>query len=249
MQRNRAAAIAAVLVAGLLAVAILLFVAAKEDEIRRPDLPSLVGKPDASLHGTVAYLDGKVRPCVHVLTVSGSWRNDTLQWCAPGRTLRWTTDGFLEHLEFSKDFDTKGRPATDRRGGTAVSGQRIDVRTGTATAVTVADMPATSPPPPIPSLGPRRQRAVAASSNGHVTVSIVRADGSRRRVFSGDGGSLYAVEVLGWAPDGSWILASDGRLLVITTGTRPTTRVLAPDYVGGDSADPPTITTSDVAAG
>jgi len=242
--RRRPWAVAVVVIA-LLGVGIFAFIAGKQDEVRRPAFPSLQSTPDAMLKGTIAYLDGKSEPCVRVTSASGAWRNGTLQWCAPGRTLRWRDDGRLEHLEYSADTDTKGRPATERANGSPVGGQVIDVSAGTVEPVAAADMPASPPAAADPTVGPNSQRTIVTNDGGHVTL-VVDGPSGKRTLLTADGGRLYQLQVLGWSPDGSWILASDGRLLVITVD-HPTTRVLSEDYVGGGQEEPPAITGADVA--
>ena len=53
-------------------------------------------------------LDGKTEPCVVVRSASGEWRNEDLEWCAPGRTLRWTDDGRRVAVNFFS-YDNKDR--------------------------------------------------------------------------------------------------------------------------------------------
>lgn len=238
---GRIAALVAAVLVGLVAVLALVVVAGiwqrgKDEEV--PQFASLVEDPDPSITGGIAMLDGKTDPCVAVRAASGEWRNEDLQWCAPGRTLRWTDDGKLEHLAYSNDT-AKGRPQEpgQRAGGTPVSGQLIDVGTGAVTPVDTADMPASPPESPDPAQGPGGRRAVATADDGHVEVMVEGPEGSRT-VMSADGGSLYTVTVEGWAPDGSWLLLSDSgsRYLVVTLGEDPRTRMLDDNAIGEPGA-------------
>jgi hypothetical protein len=238
---GRVGALVAAVLVGLAAVLALVVVVGlwqrgKDEEV--PEFASLVEDPDPSLTGGIAVLDGKTEPCVMVRSASGEWRNEDLEWCAPGRTLRWTDDGHLEHLAYSNDT-VKGRPqeSGQRAGGAPVSGQLIDVATGTVTPVDPAEMPATPPASLDPTRGPDGQRAVATSDDGHVEVAIEGPEGSRT-VMTADGGSLYTVAVQGWAPDGSWLLLSDSgaRYLLVTLGDDPQTRILDDNAVGEPGA-------------
>jgi hypothetical protein len=232
-----------------------LFVTGREDEARVPEFPSLAEHPDRSLQGAVASLDGKVSPCVRVMTASGVWRNQDLQWCAPGRTLRWRDDGRLEHLAYSND-SAKGKPVEPaaRSGGTPVGGQLIDVRSGTVGTIAASAMPATPPRPADPTVGPDGQRAVATSEDGRAKVTVTGPSGTRT-VMTAEGGSNYGVWVLGWSPDGRWLLLSDGdrdvgtgnRWLITTVDAPTSTRVLSAGDVEGAAEAPPAITGADVA--
>ena len=235
--------IAAVVV--VVVVGAVMFVLGKQDETRRPEFTSLSATPDPSLKGTIAYLDGGQKPCVRVLSASGAWRNGAADWCGPGRTLRWAADGRLEHLEFSNDTATKGRPPSERAGGTPVGGRSLDVGTGATTAVSPAEMPAAPPAAVDPMLGPGGRRAIVTSKNGHVTLAVSSPQG-RRTLLTADGGRLYDLHVLGWSPTGKWLLATDGRLLLITLDNTKT-RILADDYLASAGEELPAITSADVA--
>ena len=234
---GRVVALVAAVLLGLVSVIAVVFVVGlwqrgQDEEV--PEFPSLVADPDPSLTGGIAVLDGKEDPCVVVRAASGDWRNEDLQWCAPGRTLRWTEDGRLEHLAYSQDAE-KGRPndPEQRSGGAPVSGQLIDVATGAVEPIDPADMPAAPPVMPDPAVGPDGQRAVVTSEDGRVEVVIVGAQESRT-VMTAQGGSLYTATLQGWAPDGSWLLLSDSgaRYLLVTLGDEPETRILDDNAVG-----------------
>lgn len=206
-----------------------------------PSFASLAEQPDASLHGTVAYVDFRTR-CIHVVAASG--RPDRRVWCLPamsvdeavalgkeqGPQLVWRADGRLEVTMFRM---------TDPPGpGYRAGWQKIvDVRTGA-----VEDLPdATAPSAPNldtrPTVRPDGARLTTSShpQTGKVEITMTDASGARRTLLSvrGPGGYGYGLHAAFWSPDGRWVAADDGRILVVTVDDPPVTRVLVTATEGG----------------
>jgi len=60
---------------------------------------------------------------------------------------------------------------------------------------------------------------------------LTGAHGVSRTLWSADVSPEYSIEAI-WAPDGQWVLAHDGRLLVVTPDDPARIRVLVADRAG-----------------
>ena len=202
-----------------------------------PAFPRLADRPDPSLTGTVAYTapDG----CVRVVAAAGSPSKEV--YCPPtvdpsklreegkeaGPQLAWRADGRLEITMFRwKPTDGK----TDRAPDLEPGWQRlVDVRTGTVTEVPAAEVPSTPRPIAGPTTNDDGQRLTWTSdpASGHVVVKVTDQDGTRTLLDArGPGKYGYDLTSAAWAPSGDWVIADDGRLLVITPDDPPQTRIL-----------------------
>lgn len=224
----------AVVVAAIVAVPVLLVVGHLVGARDMPVFPSLADTPDATLQGTVAYVDSSTG-CVRVVAASGAPSKEVL--CFPpldpetaktlgkpiGPQLIWRTDGRLEVTMFRM---------TDPPGpGVRPGWQKVvDVRTGAVTDVPDAEAPTTA------DLGARtvvrddgaRLTTTSDPSSGHITITLTDNAGRSRTLLDvrGPGEYTYGLEAAFWSPDGRWVVADDGRILFITPDEPPVVRML-----------------------
>lgn len=210
-----------------------------------PSFPSLAAHPDASLHGTVAYYDGATG-CLRLAAASGQ-TSKTL-WCLPkddpsawptlgkpaGPQLVWRSDGRLEVTIFR----FMPGPGKDENQMLSAGWQKlIDVRTGKVEAVPAAQVPSTPNTSSESTVAPdgRRLSYRLDAASGRAKVTLTDTTGTRTLLaVRGPGEYGYRFGPVFWAPNWQWVAASDdGRILVITTGTPPVTRVLVTGSGGG----------------
>ena len=199
-----------------------------------PRFASLAAHPDRSLHGTVAYFDDRTG-CVRVVAAAGRPSKTVL--CLPGQDvakakklgkeigpqLVWLPGGRLEVTMFRMTPPAKpGAVPALHKGWQKV----IDVRTGQVTAVPATAVPDRPNMATHPAVSPSGQRITWTSSDGRVTITL--HDGARQRTLLSVTGppEVYWMGAVFWAPNWKWIAADDGRILIITTGPHPVTRVL-----------------------
>jgi hypothetical protein len=209
-----------------------------------PAFPSLADSPDAALVGTVAYVDSSTG-CVRVVAAAGQPSKEV--FCLPpldpetaktsgkpiGPQLVWRTDGRLEVTMFRM---------TDPPGPNVRPGWQklVDVRTGTFTDVPDAQAPSAPDMKARSAVRADGARLVTTSdsASGHVTIDLTEADGRSRSLLDvrGPGEYTYGLEAAFWSPDGRWVVADDGRILIISPDEPPVVRLLlGPRTVlGGD---------------
>jgi hypothetical protein len=200
-----------------------------------PHFPSLVASPDASLHGTVAYVDSDTR-CIRVIAASGATSKEVL--CLEpmkggtagkdgkvgkeiGPQLKWLAGARLEVTMFWMT----GKPPFD------TAWQKVvDVRTGAVVQTPDADLPKA---PDLTSgratTSPTGQQVRFTSDGGNGKVKITLTEnGTTRTLLSaqGPGEYTYGLTSVFWSPTWTWVAAHDDRILVVTTGPQPVTRVL-----------------------
>ncbi len=243
-------------VVGIVAVGVATFVAVEVRSGSRavPAFPSLTDNPDPSLHGTVAYLgDGN---CVRIIAAAGGPSKQVL--CLPaqdpataktlgkeqGPQLVWLPDGRLEVTMFRMTDP----PGPDFRAGWQ---KIVDVRTGQVEDVPAADVPSTANRTTQPSTSPTGQRISWTSDpqNGRIEV-VLHENGQSRTLLSAQGPGEYTYGLMAafWSPDWKWVVADDGRILVITPGNA-VTRVLvkpADSGFGGDGLARFAVTAEDI---
>lgn len=205
-----------------------------------PSFPSLAAHPDPSIVGTVAYVDGQTG-CVHVVAAAGS--PDKQVYCVPpfspaksptegkasGPQLRWLPGGRLEVTMF-RAFMGKDQPPTYGPGWQRV----VDVRTGVVTQTPADKVPSTPDLTLQPTTSPTGQRLTSTSDRGHVKIVLADSTGSRTLLEArGPSDYTYTLRTAFWSPTWQWVVADDGRILVVTTGATPTTRVLTAASKGG----------------
>lgn len=218
-----------------------------------PEFPLLADAPDGSLVGTVAYTapDG----CVTVVAAAGSPSREVLcltpeeMTKAPGVSkvagpqLRWLDDDRLEVTMFGWEARAEDDPGKAPE-YEPVSQKRVDVRTGEVEEVAAADLPSAPADTGGPQTNQAGQRITWTSdpASGRVEVELSDDAGSRTLLdVRGPGKYAYGLREAYWAPSGDWVVADDGRILVITTGPDPQTRVLVSatsDGASGGSAGP-----------
>jgi hypothetical protein len=228
------AAVVVIVVMGAIGVVVLRAVGGGEV----PAFPSLVESPDPSITGTVAYVDEG--QCVSVVAAGGG--PSTRLLCLPpidpkvaevegkpmGPQLVWLPDGRLEVTMVNMDVSTKkGDEPPEFR----PSWQKIvDVRTGEVTDVPESQLPAGLNTSTRPTVSPDGTEVsfTSKSDSGHVTVEVTDADGTTRTLLDVDGPDkyVYGLRAAFWAPDHSYVLADDGRILVITLDDPSLTREL-----------------------
>ena len=185
-----------------------------------PTFPSVESSPDPALRGTVAYNalaigtpQGKLGS-VDVISVAGG--RAVQLFCADqpkamGADLAWLDDG---RLEATDQYAARWRKIVDLTTG--------DVATlpGTKVAPKVARDTLTV-------LGPGGMSVSSAVHSGSLTVTLTTPSGSRT-LLDRQVPREYSFNAMVWSPDGRWIVAEDSaaRLLVISTGQHPATRML-----------------------
>ena len=207
-----------------------------------PEFPSLADAPDPSLHGTVAYFavdaEPKTQPtggCVRAVAAAGAPSKDVLciteESYDTGPQLVFLPDGRLQVTMFSWEED---QPL-------AVAWQKIvDVRTGETEDIVVAALPAV-PVALGPTVTPTGERITATSRGNTAEMVLTDSAGVSRTLWSADVSPDYGIKAI-WAPNWEWVLAHDGRLLVVTVADPAQIRVLVAETEGlGDfgSTEPP----------
>lgn len=203
-----------------------------------PSFASLVEAPDPSIVGTVAYVDGD--QCVSAVPAGGGASRQLL--CLPpidpalaevegkpmGPQLVWLPDGRLEVTMVNMDVSGKkgGEPPAFRPSWQKI----VDVRTGEVIDVPESQLPAVLDTSTRPTVSPDGTEVgfTSKSDSGHVTVFLTDADGARRTLLDVDGPDkyVYGLRAAFWAPDFSYVVADDGRILVITLDDPSVTREL-----------------------
>ncbi len=239
---------AIVVVGGVLAVAV--FFVSEGRPI--PSFPSLAAHPDSSLQGTVAYTNGSSR-CVRVVAAAGQPAKDVLclgAWKpSPANAavqakevnapqLVWRQDGRLEVTMFLMRV---GPEAAGKAPTYTPEWQKIvDVRTGAVETVPAAQLPSAPNLTTRPTVNPTGQQLAYTSNEqtGQIKVTLTSQTGTSTLLSAhGPGEYSYRLYSVFWAPNWQWIAADDGRILVITPGDPPVTRVLV-DGSGGESDFP-----------
>lgn len=185
-----------------------------------PTFPSVESSPDPALRGTVAYNalaigtpQGKMG-CVDVISVAGG--RAVQLFCADqpkamGVDLVWLDDG---RLEATDQYAARWRKIVDLTTGD------ITTLPGTEVATKVVKDTLTVP-------GPGGKRVSSAVHSGSLIVTLTTPSGSRT-LLDVQVPREYSFNAMAWSPDGRWIVAEDSaaRLLVISTGEHPVTRML-----------------------
>ena len=201
-----------------------------------PQFASLAEHPDRSLQGTVAYFADQAR-CVKIVAAAGGPARTV--FCLPemdvqqavkqgkeiGPQLVWLPGGRLQVTMFRMTPPSKpGAVPAFHRGWQKI----IDVRTGKVEDVPAADVPSQPNRQTHPMVSPTGQRISWTSDSGRVKITLIDRNGSSRTLLSVQGPSdyTYGLGAAFWAPNWHWIAADDGRILIITTGHPPVTRVL-----------------------
>ena len=240
--RRRARPVIIVMVVVGVAVAVAVIVVAvqllKAATWQEPAYPSLQENPDPSVHGTVAYLSDDTN-CVRIIAAGGGRSQEV--YCLPEQDVEKALKGL------GKEQGPQlvvARPAgssspmfrmTDPPGPSFEPGWQkiVDVRTGEVENVPDSDAPgeanrdAASP-------GECRRAAARADRRGD---GRARARGRLRlpTLLSVDvpPEQAYGMPAAFWSPDGEWIAADDGRLLVIVPDDPPVIRVLTDESTQG----------------
>lgn len=213
------------------------------DGRRLPAFPSLADQPDVSLHGTVAYFANDTG-CVRIVAASGQTSRDLL--CIPpkdtavrpqqgvkpaGPQLVWLPGDRLEVTMFL------WKPSPGTPVYSAGWQKIVDARTGKVEEVPAPQVPSTPNLSTEPSVNPNGERVGFAldGGSGSVTVTLTDRSGTRTLLSArGPGEYGYRFGPVFWVPNYQWIAASDdGRILVITAGPPPVTRVLVTGSGGG----------------
>lgn len=217
----------------------------------RPQFASLRTQPDLSLHGTIAYFG--TNSCVTVVSASGKFVKQLLCLTSTemqrspstgsklvGPELVWRTDGRLEVTMFTMTFADKGQPPSYSAGWQKV----IDVRTGSITQTPQTEVPQTWNLTTRPENGPAGATLMVQNSSngtGKVTITLTQPGGPTHMLLSAQGPGEYTYRVYSafWSPDRQWIAADDGRILLITPGSPPVTRIVTDQLAsGGFNEDP-----------
>ena len=199
-----------------------------------PRFPSLAVHPDSSLHGTVAYFDDRTS-CVRVVAAAGRPSKTVL--CIPGQDvakakklgkeigpqLVWLPGGRLEVTMFRMTPPARpGAIPALHKGWQKVVG----MRTGQVTTVPATAVPDRPNLGTHPAVSPAGQRITWTSSDGRVKITLRDGSGQRTLLSVTGPPETYRMGAVFWAPNGQWIAADDGRILIITPGRHPVTRVL-----------------------
>lgn len=207
-----------------------------------PEFSSLADAPDPTLRGTVAYFAvttdaaaGTESGCVRIVAAAGAPSKDVLCVVAgeyeTGPQLAFLPDGRLEVTMF--------RWPTEQ-GLTAGWQKVVDVRSGEVEDVPAGLVPS-APTPAGPIVTPSGERIAGSSEGGTAEISVTDAGGATRVLMTAEVAPDYQIRAI-WSPTWEWALAYDGRLLVVTAGESPQTRVLvgeAGGFGGYGSTDVP----------
>jgi hypothetical protein len=212
-----------------------------------PEFPALADNPDTSLQGTVAYFASTYDEatqtgsgCVWIVAAAGAPSRQIDSLCfrdedhLTGPQLAFLPDGRLEVTMF--------RWPTDQP--LVVAWQRIvDVVTGDVEEVPAEQLPE-APVALDPGTGPAGAAVGATSEGGHAEIVVTDASGAARTLMSATVSPEYQIRAT-WGPGGEWILADDGRLLVVTLDDPAITRVLVSEHggVGGYGSTDPLLVT------
>jgi hypothetical protein len=203
-----------------------------------PQFPSLAEHPDSSLQGTVAYYNEQTPQCVKVVAAAGRpVKTFCLQWPAStpaknakegkpvGPQLAWLPDGRLQVTMFRMTPPAKpGAVPALHRGWQKI----INMRTGKVEDVPAAEVPSQPNRSTQRMVSPTGQRISWTSRDGRIKVMLTGRNTTRTLLSAqGPGEYTYGLNSAFWAPNWQWIAAEDGRILIITTGHPPVTRVLS----------------------
>lgn len=233
LRRGVIAAAVAVAIALAMLVAGLLFIWGPS--WHEPRFASLAAHPDRSLQGTVAYYADRTG-CVRIVAAAG--RPSKTLLCLPqkqdvakalklgkeiGPQLVWLPGGRLQVTMFRMTPPPKpGAAPAYHKGWQKI----IDVRTGHITQVPAAVLPDRPNLTTHPMVSPSGERITWTSSGGRVKIMLSHANRSRVLLSVQGPPETYWLGAAFWAPNWKWIAADDGRILIITTGRHPVTRVL-----------------------
>ena len=119
----------------------------------------------------------------------------------------------------------------------------IEVRTGAVEDVPAAQLPV-APAEQGETVNASGEEILARVGNNRGELVLVTADGATRSLWSADVPLEYSLRAI-WEPNGSWVLAYDGRLLVGTVDDPALIRVLAaePAGLGGWGSTEPRMST------
>jgi len=233
-RRRRGPIIAAVAGVVIVVAAIVVAVGLRSAMRPIPSFPSLLDNPDPAITGTVAYHD-PASDCIRIVAAGGGPSKQVL--CLPpldpadaeakgkpiGPQLVWLGDGRLEVTMFRM---------TDPPGpGFRAGWQKIvDVRTGAVTDLPESQAPSTANLTTRPTTRPdgAELRFSSDPESGHVTITLAGPDGTTRELLdaTGPGSYTYGLDSVFWSPDFRWVVADDGRILVITIDGEPLVRQL-----------------------
>lgn len=225
------------IVGSILLVAFLVFVgfAAVRDFQRRsrtdPSFPSLADAPDASLHGTVAFIseaksreDPRRLACASVVLASGAAASDVLCWPideSAQATAVWADDGRLLVTSFLRP-EGDGLPEPEWA-------KYVDVATGRTQDVPEEDLGEGAEPASGPRENLEGQRLNLESGGGDAVIHLLGPGDEARNLLevteANPDWSIQSGPV--WSSDFAWVMSWDGRLLITTTGESPRTRILA----------------------
>jgi hypothetical protein len=242
-RRRRVGVIAGAAIAVVASAALVLgFLIAGSPTRQVPQFASLAKHPDQSLQGTVAYYADQTR-CVKIVAAAG--RPAKTVFCLPkmdvpkavkegkeiGPQLVWLPGGRLQVTMFRMTPPAKPGAVPALHPGWQ---KIIDVRTGKIEDVPPADVPSQPNRATHPMVSPRGQRISLTSDNGRIKVMLT-GDNESRTLLSvqGPGEYTYGLGAAFWAPNWQWIAADDGRILIITTGHNPVTRMLTAESSQG----------------
>lgn len=194
-----------------------------------PDFESLADDPDRSLHGTVAYfaMDETEKTqvesgCVQVVAAAGTPSREVLcitrQDHEVGPQLAFLPDGRLAVTMFSRPPDEPLVAAWQKI---------VDVRTGETEDIPAPQLPE-APFGQGATVTPTGEQISTDLQANTARLALTDADGVSRTLWSADVPPDYGIEAI-WAPNWEWVLAYDGRLLVVTLDDPARIRVLAPE--------------------
>lgn len=199
-----------------------------------PQFPMQHENPNHRLQGTVAYFDDASH-CIWATAVSGLINKKI--YCPPMQTqdeiehegkdvgwhLVWLSDNRLQITDFRLHRTRNGpdfRPAWQKI---------VDVRTLEIQEVPKKDIMRLPTPVVHPKMNTLGQRLVTKSHFGHVVVTLIKRNGTKRVLLDERGDpQLYGADAAYWSPDYSWVVLSDRSLLVITPQDEPRVRALTP---------------------
>lgn len=188
-----------------------------------PGFASLADAPDATLVGTVAYLDWEMDACLRVVPAAGGATRTVVCLegvnAGAGAVLDWLDDGRVAVTMYGE-------------------WQRIvDVGSGAVVDVPVDQVPSVAPDRRPANVSGDGRRLTATNDGGNAQI-VLEEGGSTRVLLDAQGGDTYDIGTPQWSPDETFVITPDSaaRLLVTTIGDEPLTRVLATELGGSFAA-------------
>ena len=176
-----------------------------------PEFPLLTDDPDPALHGTVAYFDS-ASSCVRLIAASGAASKEV--YClgdeplGEGPALAWLPDGHLEMIMYDWPPEEPIRPRWRRI---------VDVITLAVETASLEGVPDEPVHLDEPVTSPDGARILTTVEGGRILITVEDAAGTRELMDAKASPEYHLPQSYPmWSPDWQWLLADDGRLVIMT---------------------------------